>query len=67
LNDRDLVQRRVELAVAVAVEAVAALLAGGRVDRGDAGEPRELRVVTKASGAGGLADDLAGNQRAAAW
>jgi hypothetical protein len=45
---------------------VPALLAGGRVDRRDTSEPRELRVVTEASSASGLADDLAGNQRSAA-
>jgi hypothetical protein len=67
LNDRDLVQRRVELTVAVAVESVAALLTGGRVDRRDTGEPRELRVIAEASGAGGLADDLAGDQCTAAF
>jgi hypothetical protein len=66
LNDRDLVQRTVELSVAVAVEPVAALLTGGRVDRRDTRQPRKLGVVAKPSGAAGLADDLAGNQRTAA-
>ena len=59
LDDRDLVQRAVELAVAVAVEPVAALLAGGRVDRRDTGQPRKLGVVAKPSGAAGLTDDFA--------
>jgi hypothetical protein len=65
LDDRDLVQRAVELTVTVAIEAVAALLTGGCVDRRDAGEPRKLRVALEPPGAGGLADDLAGDQRAA--
>jgi hypothetical protein len=65
LDDRDRMQRRVELSVAVAVEAMAALLTGGRVDRRDTGEPRELRITLEASGASGLADDLACNQSAA--
>ena len=51
MDDRDLVQRRVELSVAVAVEAVAALLAGEGVERGDSGESRELRFGAKSSGA----------------
>ena len=45
LDDRDFVQRRVELAVAMAVEAVSALLTGGRVDRRNTGQSRELRVA----------------------
>ena len=66
LDDRDLVQRGVELTGAVAGESVAALLARGRVDRGDTGELRELRVVLKSSSAAGFGDELAGDQCAAA-
>jgi hypothetical protein len=48
------------------IEAVAALLAGGGVERRDAGEPCELRVAAKAGDPGGLADQLGGDQHAAA-
>jgi hypothetical protein len=51
----------------VTVESVAALLTGGRVDRRDASEPRELRVVPEASGAAGFADDLGCDQGTAAF
>lgn len=59
LHDGDLVQRGVQLAVAVAVEAVAALLAGGAIDGRDPGEPGELGLVAKARDTGGLADSFA--------
>ena len=66
LDDRDLVQRGVQFAVAVAVEAVAALLPRGGVDGCGTGEPCELRLVAEAGDASGLADQLAGDQHAAA-
>lgn len=62
LHDSDLVQRRVELAVAVPVKAVATLLARGAVDGGDSSQPGELRLVAKAINAGSLADQLGRDQ-----
>ena len=47
LNDGDLVQRRVQAAVAVSVEPVAPLLAGGGVERRDARKSSELGVASE--------------------
>jgi hypothetical protein len=66
LDHGQLVQRAVELAISVAVQAVALLLARGGIERRDAGEPRELRVGAKAADPGGLADELSGDQSATA-
>jgi hypothetical protein len=58
--DGDAMDRRVDLAVAAAVEAVAVGFAradGDRCDSGGAGEPG---VAGKATGAGDLADELGG-------
>ena len=66
LDDGQLVQCGVELPVSVAVEAVASLLAGGGIERCDAGEARELRVGAKSSDPAGLADELSGDQSSAA-
>src|SRR4051794_6717329 len=65
-GDGDAVDRGVDLAVAAAVEAVAVGLAGTDWDRGDAGGPGELGVACEATGAGDLADQLGGDQRAEA-
>jgi hypothetical protein len=48
LRDRDPVQGAVELAVAAAVEAVAAVFAGAGFERGDAGVAGELSVGVEA-------------------
>ena len=45
LDDRDLVQRGVELAVSVPTQAMASLLPGGRVERGDS--PPNGRTVRR--------------------
>src|SRR6266545_6547370 len=66
LGDGDAVKGAVELAVAAAVEAMPRRPAGGGRDRGDAGEPGELGIGCKASGAGGLGDDLGGGEPGAA-
>ena len=55
LDDGELVQRGVQLPVSVAVEVMALLLAGGGIERRDAGEARELRVGAKAADPAGLA------------
>jgi hypothetical protein len=60
------VQCGVELPVSVAVEAVASLLAGGGIERCDAGEARELGVGAESADPGGLADQLSGDQSSAA-
>jgi hypothetical protein len=56
----------VELAVAAGVEAVSDGVARGGWDRGAAAGARELCVRREAVGAGDLADQLGGGQRAAA-
>jgi hypothetical protein len=66
LDDRDLVQRGVQLAVAVPAEPMTTLSSRGRFDRRDTGETGELRVVAEAADPSGLADDLRRDQRAAA-
>jgi hypothetical protein len=66
LDDGDLVQRGVQAAVAVSVEPVPPLLAGGGVERGDAGKPGELGVALEALDARDLADDPAGARRSRA-
>ena len=48
-GDDDAMKRRVDLAVAAAVEPVALVLAGAGVERGDAGVAGELRVRLEAS------------------
>jgi hypothetical protein len=63
LGQGDPVEGRVQLAVAVAVEAVALGSARGGRDRRAAGEVRELGIVGEAIGAGDLADQLAGGER----
>jgi hypothetical protein len=64
--DGEAVKRAVELAVAAAVEAVAVGVAqGGRDRRGPTGAG-ELGVGCEAVGAGDLADQLGGGQRATA-
>jgi hypothetical protein len=60
------VKRAVELAVPAAVEAVAIGLTGGGRDRGGPARARELRVGAESVGAGDLADQLRGGQRAVA-
>ena len=65
-QDREPVQRAVELAVAAMVEAVACGVAGGGGDRDDADGAGELGVGGEALGAGDLADQLGGGQHAAA-
>ena len=62
-GDGDAMDRRVELAVAAAVEAVAVGLAGADRDRCESGGAGELGVAGKAAGAGDLADELGGGQR----
>ena len=64
--DGEAVQGAVELAVAAAVEAVAVGLTGGGGDRCGPAAARELGVGGEAVGAGDLADQLGGGQRAAA-
>ncbi|HEX4625718.1 MAG TPA: hypothetical protein VH231_14795 [Solirubrobacteraceae bacterium] len=64
-DHRQLVQRGVELAISVAVEAVALLLPGGGIEPRDAGETRELHVGAKAADPVGLADELSRDQRSA--
>ena len=51
-RDGDAVDRRVDLTVAAAVEAVAVGLAGAAGDRSDACGARELGVAGEAAGAG---------------
>ena len=62
-GDGDAMDRRVDLAVAAAVEAVAVGLAGADGDRSDAGGAGELGVVGEPGGAGDLADELGRGQR----
>jgi hypothetical protein len=59
-------QRAVDAPVAAAVQSVAFVFARGRRDRCDAGHPREVRVGGEPLGAGGLADQDRGGDRAAA-
>jgi hypothetical protein len=63
-GDGDAVKRRVELAVAAAVEALSAAAAGANGDRGDTGGSRELGVGGEALDAGGLTDQLGRYQQA---
>ena len=65
-GDGDDVQRVVELAVAVPVEAVLGAPAGGARDRRGPGLLRESSLRAEALGAGGVADQDRGYQRAAA-
>jgi hypothetical protein len=65
-GERDDVQRAVELAVAAAVSPVACGVARAGGDWGGAGVAREARVGREALGAGGVADDDRGGDRAAA-
>jgi hypothetical protein len=65
LGDRDPVQRAVELAVAAAVEAVALVFAGARIQRCDAGVAGELRVGCEAVDRSDLAEQLGGTERSA--
>ena len=65
-GDGDAMDRRVELAVAAAVEAVAVGLARADRDWCESGGAGELGVAGKAAGAGDLADQLGGRQRPAA-
>jgi hypothetical protein len=48
VNDGDLVQRRVQAAIAVSVEPVPPLSAGGGVERSDARKPSDLGVASEA-------------------
>jgi hypothetical protein len=65
-GDGDAVDRRVDLAVATAVEPVSVGLARANRDRGDAGGTRKLGVAGEPFGAGYLADKLGRGQRAEA-
>jgi hypothetical protein len=62
-RDGDAVNRRVDLAVAAAVEPVAAGLARADGDRRNAGGAGELGVAGEAADARDLADQLGGGQR----
>ena len=66
LRDRDPVQGTVELTVAAAVEPVAAVLAGARLERCDAGVASKLRVGVEAFDRSDLAEQLRGAERATA-
>jgi hypothetical protein len=66
LRDRDPVQGAVELAVAAAVEAVALVFAGARVEWRNAGVAGELRVGAEAIDRPDLAQQLGGAQGSAA-
>src|SRR3954453_15981206 len=63
-GDGDAVERRVDLAIAAAVESMAVGVAGADGNRGDAGGARQLCVGAKASGASDLADELGCGQGA---
>ena len=65
-GEGDDVDRAVELAVAAAVQPVALSVTGAGGDWGGAGVPREARVGREALGAGGVANDDRGGDRAAA-
>ena len=66
LGDRDPVQGAVELAVATAVEAVAAVFARAGLERGDAGVAGKLSVASEAADRADLAEQLGRAQRPAA-
>jgi hypothetical protein len=61
-GDGDAVKRRVDLAVAAAVQAVPVGLARADGDRSDAGRPGELGVGGEPLRAGDLADELGSGQ-----
>ena len=62
LRDGDPVKREVELAVALAIQAMALLFARGGIQRSDAGKLRELGVRVEAFDPGDLRDQLGGCQ-----
>jgi len=65
LTESDM-QRGVELAISVAVEAVASLLTRGGIERRHAGQTRELRIAAKPAYPTSLDDDFSGDQCSAA-